>query len=103
MNNTTLLLTTLTFNLSELDKKSDNPIILSVFGFFALISNFSKSFPFPCYSDLKKWEGKIVQDYYVFSTPTMFLLDNKREIILRPTSVKQMDAWVDWYLGEGDR
>jgi hypothetical protein len=28
----------------------------------------------------------------------MFLLNNKREILLRPNSVKQMDAWVDWYL-----
>ena len=60
--------------------------------------NFAKTFPFPSYSDNKKWESKIVKDYYVFSTPTMFLIDNKREIILRPNSVKQMDAWVDYYL-----
>jgi thiol-disulfide isomerase/thioredoxin len=60
--------------------------------------NFAKAFPFPCYSDNKKWESKIVKDYYVFSTPTIFLLDNKREIILRPSSVKQMDSWVDFYL-----
>ena len=62
--------------------------------------NFAKAFPFISYSDNKKWESKIVKDYYVFSTPTMFLLDNKREIVLRPNSVKQMDAWVDWYLQE---
>jgi thiol-disulfide isomerase/thioredoxin len=60
--------------------------------------DYAKVFPFPSYSDNKKWESKIVKDYYVFSTPTIFLLDNKREIILRPNSVKQMDAWVDWYL-----
>jgi thiol-disulfide isomerase/thioredoxin len=60
--------------------------------------DFAKTFPFPSYSDNKKWESKIVKDYYVFSTPTMFLIDNKREIILRPNSVKQMDAWVDWNL-----
>lgn len=60
--------------------------------------DFAKSFPFPSYSDNKKWDGQIVNDYYVFATPTMFLLDNKREIILRPNSVKQMDAWVDWFL-----
>jgi hypothetical protein len=28
----------------------------------------------------------------------MFLLDAKREILLRPNSIRQMDAWVDWYL-----
>lgn len=60
--------------------------------------DYAKVFPFPSYSDNKKWDSKIVKDYYVFSTPTIFLLDNKREIILRPNSVKQMDAWVDWYL-----
>jgi hypothetical protein len=28
----------------------------------------------------------------------MFLLDKDRKIVLRPVSVKQVDAWVDWYL-----
>lgn len=60
--------------------------------------DFAKTFPFISYSDNKKWESKIVKDYYVFSTPTIFLLDNKREIFLRPNSVKQMNAWVNWYL-----
>ncbi|HBK82972.1 MAG TPA: hypothetical protein DDZ41_05150, partial [Flavobacterium sp.] len=64
------------------------------FGF----KDFTKNFPFLSYSDNKKWNSKIAKDYYVSSTPTMFLLDNKREIFLRPNSVKQMDAWVDWYL-----
>ena len=45
----------------------------------------------------------IQNDYYVFGTPTMYLLDNKREIILRPNSVNQMDAWVDLYLIEGNK
>jgi thiol-disulfide isomerase/thioredoxin len=66
-------------------------------------TDFAKSFPFPSYSDSKKWESKIVKDYYIFSTPTMFLLDTKREIILRPNSVKQMDAWVDWFLVQGNK
>ncbi|WP_396144499.1 peroxiredoxin family protein [Flavobacterium sp.] len=65
-----------------------------------VFKNFTKGFPFISYSDNKKWESKIVKDYYVFSTPTIFLLDHKREIILRPNSVKQMDAWVDWYLSK---
>lgn len=65
--------------------------------------NFSTTFPFVSFSDLKKWNGKIVQDYFVFGTPSMFLLDNKREILLRPNSVKQMDAWVDWFLVQGNK
>ena len=34
---------------------------------------------------------------------TLFLLDEKREILLRPNSVKQMEAWVDWYLVQGNK
>ncbi len=60
--------------------------------------NFSKDFPFISYCDFKKWDSPVANQYYVFGTPTMFLLDKKREIILRPISVQQMDAWVDWYL-----
>jgi hypothetical protein len=33
----------------------------------------------------------------------MYLLDKKREIILRPNSVKQVDAWVDWVLVQGNK
>ena len=48
--------------------------------------------------DVQLWAD--AKQYYVFGTPTMFLLDSKREILLRPNSVQQMDAWVDWYLGK---
>tara|TARA_B110000091_G_C13787117_1_gene463839 strand:+ start:1339 stop:1731 length:393 start_codon:yes stop_codon:yes gene_type:complete len=44
----------------------------------------------------------IAKEYYVSGTPTMFLLDNNRKILLRPNSVKQMDAWVDLYLVKGN-
>ena len=63
--------------------------------------NFVKEFPFISVCDYKKWDSPIVNDYYVFGTPTMFLLDNKREILLRPNSVNQVDAWVDWFLVQG--
>jgi thiol-disulfide isomerase/thioredoxin len=60
-------------------------------------------YPFFTYCDFKKWDNKVVQDYYVFGTPTMYLLNDKREILLRPNSVKQMDAWVDWFLIQGNK
>jgi hypothetical protein len=34
--------------------------------------------------DLKGWDGKILGDYCVFATPTMFLLDKNRKILARP-------------------
>ena len=61
---------------------------------------FVQPFPFPSYCDYGKWNSPIATAYYVFGTPTMFLLDAKREILLRPNSINQMDAWVDWYLKE---
>ena len=60
--------------------------------------NFASVFPFISVCDYQKWNSPIAQNYYVFGTPTMYLLDKNRKIILRPNSVKQMDAWVDWYL-----
>ena len=65
--------------------------------------DFVKTFPFISTCDYNKWDSKIVKDYYVFGTPTMYLLDKKREILLRPNSVHQMDSWVDWYLIEGNK
>ncbi len=65
--------------------------------------DFVKTFPFISTCDYNKWESKIVKDYYVFGTPTMYLLDKNREILLRPNSVSQMDAWIDWYLIEGNK
>ena len=59
---------------------------------------FTQAFPFISYCDYGKWTSPAVMNYYVFGTPTMFLLDEHREIVLRPTSVSQMDAWVDWVM-----
>ncbi len=62
-----------------------------------------KSYPFFAYCDYKKWESQVVKDYYVFGTPTFYLLDAKRKILLRPNSILQVDAWVDWVLLQGNK
>ncbi len=64
---------------------------------------FVTPFPFISTSDYKKWDSPIVKDYYVFATPTIFLLDNKRQIVLRPNSAEQADSWIDWYLVQGNK
>lgn len=65
--------------------------------------NFIKPFPFISTCDFQKWDSIIVKDYHVFGTPTMYLLNDKREILLRPNSVKHMDAWVDWVTVQGNK
>jgi thiol-disulfide isomerase/thioredoxin len=64
--------------------------------------SFAKAYPFISLCDYKKWETQAAQDYYIFATPTMFLLDTDQKIVLRPNSVKQIDAWVDFYIGKAD-
>jgi thiol-disulfide isomerase/thioredoxin len=65
--------------------------------------NFAGIFPFISMCDYQKWDSPVVKSWHVFATPTMYLLDNKLKIVLRPKSVVQMDSWVDWYLVKGNQ
>jgi thiol-disulfide isomerase/thioredoxin len=58
--------------------------------------SFASIFPFVSVCDYQKWESEAVRSYHVFATPTMYLLDEQREILLRPTSVGHLEAWVAW-------
>lgn len=68
-----------------------------------LFKSFAEVFPFISLCDYKKWDSSFAKDYHVFATPTIFLLNNKLEILLRPNSVKQVDSWVDWFLLQGNK
>ena len=60
---------------------------------------YSEGMPFIAFSDYKKWDTQVVQDYYVSSSPSFYLIDQEGKLLLRPQSVKQLDAWVDWKFG----
>jgi thiol-disulfide isomerase/thioredoxin len=60
---------------------------------------YSEGMPFIAFSDYKKWDTQVVQDYYVSSSPSFYLIDQAGKLLLRPQSVKQLDAWVDWKIG----
>ena len=57
--------------------------------------NFTAPFPFYSACDYKKWETQAAKDYYVSSSPTIFLLDSNNKIILRPPAVTSLDSWLD--------
>ena len=59
---------------------------------------YSEGMPFIAFSDYKKWDTQAVQDYFVPSSPSFYLIDQQGTLLLRPQSVKQLDAWVDWKL-----
>ncbi len=44
------------------------------------------------YSEQKGWDSKVAQDYYLYATPTMLLLDKKKKIIAKPLTVEQLKA-----------
>lgn len=57
--------------------------------------NFTAPFPFYSACDYKKWETQAAKDYYVSSSPTIFLLDSNNTIILRPPTVASLDGWLE--------
>ena len=80
------------------NQKNIQVVLISLDDDSVSFNNFTRDLPFISYCDYGKWTSPVVTNYYVFGTPTMFLLNEKREILLRPTSVSQMDAWVDWII-----
>jgi thiol-disulfide isomerase/thioredoxin len=65
--------------------------------------SFASIFPFVSVCDYQKWESPAVKSYHVFATPTMYLLDEQREILLRPTSVGHLEAWVAWNFSSSNK
>jgi len=57
--------------------------------------DFATEFPYTIACDYKKWDTQAAKDYYVSSSPTIFLLDSNNKIILRPPTVASLDSWLD--------
>lgn len=60
-------------------------------------TSYAKDFPFISMCDFNKWDSKPAKDYYVFSSPTFFLLDNTNKIIARPNSVSALSQLINFY------
>jgi thiol-disulfide isomerase/thioredoxin/5-hydroxyisourate hydrolase-like protein (transthyretin family) len=41
-------------------------------------------------SDLKGWEGKAATDFFIYATPTMFLINNEKKIIGKPITIEEV-------------
>ena len=57
--------------------------------------NFAGEFPYTIACDYKKWDTQAAKDYFVSSSPTIFLLDSNNKIILRPPTVASLDSWLE--------
>jgi hypothetical protein len=40
--------------------------------------------------DTKSWDGKTANDYFIYATPAMFLVDKNRKIIANPTTMEEL-------------
>jgi len=57
--------------------------------------DFANQLPFISSCDYNKWDTQAAKDYYVFGSPTIFLLDSTNNIILRPKSIAQLSAFIN--------
>jgi thioredoxin-related protein len=48
--------------------------------------------PWVSYFDYAGWEGRPVADYYVFASPTMYLLGEKEQILYKVVSPQHLEA-----------
>ena len=46
-------------------------------------------------SDLKGWDGKAASDYFIYATPTMFMIDNQMKILSKPSSIEEIKKLVN--------
>ncbi len=53
------------------------------------------SISFKVASDLLGWEGKIVTDYAVYATPSMFIVDKNMNIVAKPITGEQLFSEVE--------
>jgi len=45
-------------------------------------------------SDLKGWNGKEAGDYFIYATPTMFILDSNKKIIGKPLTFEELQKYL---------
>ena len=56
--------------------------------------SFVSYFPWISSCDYKGWKTKSAIDYFVFDTPTMYLIDSENKILLKPFSAGQLNSWL---------
>jgi thiol-disulfide isomerase/thioredoxin len=54
--------------------------------------------PFISTTELKKWESQAAIDYQVYGTPSYFMLDKDRKIVMKFMSVEHIKSWVNMFV-----
>jgi hypothetical protein len=45
-------------------------------------------------SDLEKWDGQATQDYFIYATPAMFLIDKERKVVVLPKNIEEINNHI---------
>jgi thioredoxin-related protein len=53
-----------------------------------------RAFTFPQVCGFKQWESPVAKDYKVTQTPTLFILDKDKKIVLKPKSAREAQNWI---------
>lgn len=56
---------------------------------------FTKALPFISTTDLQKWDGEAVTNYYVNGTPMYYLVNKDLELVLNPRNLEHVETWVN--------
>ncbi|MDP4115228.1 MAG: thioredoxin-like domain-containing protein [Bacteroidota bacterium] len=54
----------------------------------------SNSLSFLNVSDLKGWDSKAAIDYYIYATPTMFVIDSNKKIINKSINIEELNRFL---------
>jgi thiol-disulfide isomerase/thioredoxin len=46
--------------------------------------------------DFNGWDSKAANDYYIYATPSMFLVDNSNKILAKPTTLEQIKQLIKY-------
>jgi len=46
-------------------------------------------------NDQNGWDGTIASNYFIYATPTMFLLDSEKKIVGKPTTFEELNSLLD--------
>lgn len=44
-------------------------------------------------ADMEGWNSKVAEDYFIYATPTMFIINKERKLIARPNSADDLKQW----------
>ncbi len=76
------------------EKYSIDVVYVSLDNDTKAFQEFYKEAPFITYCDTKGWESKPVKDYFVFATPTYFLLDKDLKIVAKPKNPEEVNGFL---------